>query len=95
MAAQADDPERILETMDFYFTASPPTEAGIAQVKYIEDVLNPEGIEICESVQRGLHSLGYNQGRFVVDRGRTDISEHALHHFQNLVRQALGEDSGI
>jgi len=90
-----DGPERTLESMNFYFTASPPTEAEMAQVKYIEDVLNPEDIEICESVQRGLHSLGYNQGRFVVDRNRTDISEHALHHFQNLVRQALGEDSGV
>ncbi len=91
---KADGPERTLETMDFYFAASTITEAEAAAVKYIEEVLNPEDIAICESVQRGLHSLGYNQGRFIVDKDRTDISEHALHHFQNLVREALGEDSG-
>jgi choline monooxygenase len=48
---------------------------------------------MCESVQRGLHSLGYRQGRFVVDAGRTEISEHAVHDFQMKVLRALGEKS--
>jgi len=41
-------------------------------------------------VQRGLASRGYSQGRFIVDRERTEISEHAVHHFHTLVAQALG-----
>ena len=45
---------------------------------------------VCESVQKGLKSSGYNQGRFVVDEGLTELSEHAVHHFQSLVAGALG-----
>ena len=59
-------------------------------ITYQIDVLQPEDIGLCESVQKGLKSSGYNQGRFVVDEGLTELSEHAVHHFQNLVAEALG-----
>ena len=45
---------------------------------------------LCELVQRGLASRGYRQGRFMVDRERTERSEHAVHHFHRLVAEALG-----
>ena len=45
---------------------------------------------LCESVQRGLASRGYRQGRFVADAERSAISEHAVHHFHSLVAEALG-----
>ena len=57
---------------------------------YQKDVLQPEDIGLCESVQRGLYSKGYNQGRFIVDKGKTELSEHAVHHFQTMVMEALG-----
>ncbi|KMW58497.1 hypothetical protein AIOL_003472 [Candidatus Rhodobacter oscarellae] len=38
---------------------------------------------------RGLMSLGHNQARFVVDKGLTELSEHAVHPFQRMVAQAL------
>ena len=56
---------------------------------YQKDVLQPEDIRLCESVQRGLKSKGYNQGRFVVDESRSELSEHAVHHFQSLVPASL------
>lgn len=49
-----------------------------------------EDVAICEAVQSGLASLGYSQGRFVVDPQRSHISEHSVHHFQRLVAEALG-----
>ena len=52
-------------------------------------MLQPEDIGLCESVQRGLKSLGYNQGRFIVDEDLTELSEHAVHHFQRMVAEAL------
>jgi len=58
-------------------------------IAYQKDVLQPEDISLCESVQRGLKSLGYNQGRFIVDEGLTELSEHAVHHFQTMVSEAL------
>ncbi len=57
---------------------------------YQKDVLQPEDIGLCESVQRGLNSKGYDQGRFIVDVDRTELSEHAVHHFQQMVVTALG-----
>lgn len=48
-----------------------------------------EDVAICEAVQSGLASLGYHQGRFVVDPERSHISEHSVHHFQRLVARAL------
>jgi len=57
---------------------------------YQKDVLQPEDIGLCESVQRGLNSKGYDQGRFIVDNNRTELSEHAVHHFQRMVVKALG-----
>ncbi|MBT5434433.1 MAG: aromatic ring-hydroxylating dioxygenase subunit alpha, partial [Rhodospirillaceae bacterium] len=41
------------------------------------------------SVQRGLHSRGYDQGRFVVDESRSGIGEHVVHHFHKMVKDAL------
>jgi len=39
-----------------------------------------------------LNSKGYNQGRFMVDRELTELSEHAVHHFQKMVVEAIGAD---
>ena len=61
-----------------------------ARNDYIANVLGPEDQAICESVQRGLRSRSYNQGRFVIDPEKSGIAEHALHQFHCLVKQALG-----
>ena len=66
-------------------------ERDLARISYFDNVLGPEDFPICESVQRGLHARCYTQGRFIVDRDRTEISEHALHHFHRLVQTALGD----
>ena len=84
-------PERCIEFQDWFVPGGKPTKQLMDAMAYQKDVLQPEDIGLCESVQRGLHSLAYNQGRFIVDRGRTELSEHAVHHFQALVMEALGE----
>ncbi len=62
-----------------------------ARAKYTADVLVPEDIALCESVQRGLQSKGYTQGPMVVDDARSGRGEHAIHHFHRLVQQALSD----
>ena len=57
---------------------------------YAADILAPEDISLCESVQRGLASKSYDQGVFIVDQNNLGESEHALHHFHRLVQQVLG-----
>ncbi len=73
------------------YTPDGKTTPGLqAYARYSTEVLSPEDNRLCESVQRGLASHGYRQGRFVVDPQRSATSEHAVHHFHRLVAGALG-----
>ena len=83
-----DGPERTREHFEFYFLDEQATAEQEAAIRYTDDVLQVEDIGLVESVQRGLRSRGYHQGRYVVDKERTDISEHGLHHFHSLVLEA-------
>ena len=82
--------ERCVEYQDWFVPGGHVTPQLKAAMDYQKDVLQPEDIGLCESVQRGLHSMAYNQGRFIVDQGRTELSEHAVHHFQSMVARSLG-----
>ena len=82
-------PQTTLEHFDFYFLEPEPNEQEMAAIRYIDDVLQVEDIGLVESVQRGLNSRGYDQGRFIVDEARSELSEHAVHHFHSLVLDAL------
>lgn len=84
-------PETTLEHFDFYFADKTPQECEQQAIDYVDKVLQPEDIGLVESVQRGLHSRGYKQGRFVIDKDRGFNCEHGLHHFHSLVLGALGE----
>ncbi len=81
-------PERTLETLDFYFETSELTEADTESIRYMDDVLQPEDIAIVESVQRGMRTPAFDQGRIVCDPGGSGLSEHGVHHFHGLVLDA-------
>ena len=85
-------PEGTIEFQDWFLPNPKPSKQVKDAMDYQKDVLQPEDIGLCESVQRGLHSNGYNQGRFVVDKELTELSEHAVHHFQAMVAGALGAE---
>ncbi|QIE57395.1 aromatic ring-hydroxylating dioxygenase subunit alpha [Pikeienuella piscinae] len=85
-------PERCVEHQDWFTPGGAVTAQLKDAIAYQKDVLQPEDIGLCESVQRGLKSRGYNQGRFIVDQGLTELSEHAVHHFQTMVAEALGAE---
>ena len=74
---------------DWFTLSTQPSQQLKDAMVYQKDILQPEDIGLCESVQEGLHSFGYNQGRFIVDSDRTELSEHAVHRFQQLVIDAL------
>ena len=82
-------PELTRERWDFYFTSREPSDLENRFMEYIKNVLVVEDTGLCEEVQRGLHSLGYHQGRFVVDRDHPEFSEHHVHFFQKMVADAL------
>ena len=81
-------PERTLETIDFYLETDELTEADIESIRYIDEVLQPEDIALVESVQRGMRTPAFTQGRLVCDPTGSGLSEHGVHHFQGLVLDA-------
>jgi choline monooxygenase len=83
-------PETTVEFQDWFTPGGVLSPQLKEAANYQKDVLQPEDIGLCESVQLGLHSKGYNQGRFIVDKEKTELSEHAVHHFQTMVTSALG-----
>ena len=78
-------PERTLETLDFYLETEELTEADAESIRYMDEILQPEDIAIVESVQRGMRTPAFDQGRIVCDPGGSGLSEHGVHHFHGLV----------
>lgn len=82
--------EQTIEYADCYAIDGKLTPQLKAAVEYMDEVLQPEDIGLCESVQKGLRSKGYNQGRMVIDESRSELSEHGLYHFQDLLMKSYG-----
>ena len=81
-------PDRTLETYDFFLESPEPTEAEHEAIRYLDDVLQAEDIALVESVQQGMSTPAFTQGRIVHDPGGSGKSEHAVHHFHGLVLDA-------
>lgn len=73
------------ETYDFFLEEPEPNDAEREAIKYIDDVLQTEDIALVESVQRGMESPAFSQGRIVHDPNGSGKSEHAVHHFHGLI----------
>ena len=83
-------PDRTLETWDFYFETAELADAEVQSVRYVDEVLQQQDIALVESVQRGMHTPAFDQGRIVYDPAGlgTGLSEHGVHHFHGLVLDA-------
>ncbi|OPG02850.1 SRPBCC family protein [Microbispora sp. GKU 823] len=81
-------PDRTLETWDFYFETAEILDAEVEAVRYIDEVLQQQDISIVESVQRGMNTPAFDQGRIVYDPSGSGLSEHGVHHFHGLVLDA-------
>jgi len=80
-------PERTLTVFEWFF-AEPGTGPGWESMQQgiaFSDQIQQEDIVLCEQVQRGLRSRAYDTGRF------SALRENGVYHFQNLVREYLGE----
>ncbi len=80
--------ETTKQETEWYFANETPSEEELEVIDFVNTV-REEDIPICESVQKGLHSKGYKQGKFIVDNDRSYLSEHAVHDFQHRVLEAL------
>lgn len=87
-------PELTYETYDFFLESAEPNTAELESIRYLDEVLQVEDIALVESVQRGMATPAFQQGRIVNDPAGSGLSEHALHHFHGLVLDAyLRDDS--
>ncbi len=79
------DHQRTLTIFEWYFhqPGSGPGWESMQQSIAFSDEIQREDMELCEAVQRNLHSRSYDSGRFSLKR------ENGVHHFQLLVAQFL------
>ena len=87
-------PDRTFETYDFFLETKDVTEAEKETIRYLDEVLQVEDIAIVESVQRGMKTPAFTQGRIVNDPDGSGKSEHAVHHFHGLVLDAYARAAG-
>lgn len=83
-----DGPDRTVETWDFFLETTELDPAEEESVKYIDEVLQVQDINLVESVQRGMRTPAFDQGRIVYDPAGSGLSEHGVHHFHGLVLDA-------
>jgi choline monooxygenase len=81
-------PDRTLETWDFYFETGELEDAEVQSVRFVDEVLQQQDISLVESVQRGMSTPAFDQGRIVYDPSGSGLSEHGVHHFHGLVLDA-------
>lgn len=81
-------PDRTLETYDFFLETPEPDAMELDAIRYLDEVLQVEDIALVESVQRGMNTPAFQQGRIVHDPDGSGKSEHAVHHFHGLVLDA-------
>jgi choline monooxygenase len=78
-------PERTLTIFEWYFLdpEKPGTQEALRRAVEFSDEIQLEDIAICETVQRGLRSSTYSQGRYSVKR------ENGVHHFHGLLAKHI------
>jgi choline monooxygenase len=82
-------PEKSLLRFGYYSSLDPLPAVTKASIEWMNNCLGPEDIALNVSTQKGLRSLGYDQGRYMIDDARSNESEHLVHHFHTLVYKAL------
>ena len=73
------------EVFDLFLETAKPNADEIEAIEFIDKVLQPEDIALVESVQRGMGTPAFEQGRYLVDPQESGLSEHAVHHFHSLL----------
>ena len=87
-------PEKTLLRFGHYIPKNrPQNKLSKAAIKWFNEKLGPEDIDLNLYVQRGLQSSGFDQGRYMIDSDRSSNSEHLVHHFHSLVYSALNNDN--
>ncbi len=83
-------PETSILRFGYYAPKGRPVpEVTKAAIAWMNTQLGPEDIELNVTNQKGLHSLGFGSGRYLIDPERPNQSEHLVHHFHKLCYEAI------
>ena len=76
---------RTLTVFEWFFRdpEDAKTKSDLAETIAFSDEIQLEDIDICEAVQRGLHSSTYDRGRY------SPVRENGVHHFHGLYAAAM------
>jgi phenylpropionate dioxygenase-like ring-hydroxylating dioxygenase large terminal subunit len=84
------EPEKSLLRFGYYAPAHRElAKVTKACIRWMNEELGPEDIQLNITTQKGLKSFGYDQGRYLIDPERSHESEHLVHHFHKLCYQAI------
>jgi phenylpropionate dioxygenase-like ring-hydroxylating dioxygenase large terminal subunit len=64
-------------------------EVTKACIRWMNEDLGPEDIRLNVSNQKGLHSMGFERGRYIIGDGFDNRSEHLVRHFHKLCYDAI------
>jgi choline monooxygenase len=64
-------------------------DATKACIRWMNEDLGPEDIRLNISNQKGLRSMGFEHGRYLVGEGLSNRSEHLVQHFHRLCHKAI------
>ncbi|POA52555.1 MULTISPECIES: aromatic ring-hydroxylating oxygenase subunit alpha [unclassified Pseudomonas] len=81
--------DRTVQVVEWFCNQARPSAQEQEIIDFVA-VIREEDVPLCASVQQGLNSDGYQQGRLVIDPGFGANSEHAVHDIQKRTLQALG-----
>jgi choline monooxygenase len=83
------EPEKSLLRFGYYGPDRAMPAVTKSCIKWMNEKLGPEDIELNVTNQKGLRSFGYNQGRYLIDAARSNESEHLVHHFHRMVYDTI------
>ena len=85
-------PEKSLLRFSYYAPKGRPVpEVTKAAINWMNTQLGPEDIMLNESNQKGLHSIGFGSGRYLIDDRLPNESEHLVFNFHKLCYKAIRE----
>lgn len=77
------------QTIDFMSPSKALTDEQREEIRYFDEILQPEDISIMEKVQRGQASMGFDRGPYIVNDRLDGDSEHCIHHFHKMLVEAV------
>jgi len=85
-------PEKSLLRFSYYVPRGRPVpDVTKAAIDWMNTQLGPEDIMLNETNQKGLHSIGFGSGRYLIDDSLPNESEHLVFNFHKLCYQAIRE----